>query len=673
MPTPPRVTIICRFHLTMAGEEVKVRFSAAREESDRVLQQDAAGASPQEPDPTFSAEGLFEANLGSDRLSRVLGRIQGNQAKQEELRDVGSQLWAGLQSSAVARAMGQVRARWNAEKPFYQIRLSLPPELTTLPWETMYDERDVGFFAEATDYCVLHDPPAEIQWPMFEPPPGDAFRLLVVMPQDSGLNVGAELRSIQSEVERAAGTGVHLEALRGVVHPGRLADALRTGWDVVQFVGHGGVSAAGRVQLRFNSDDASIGMQDVDIERFAGMFRNCGVRLVVLNSCLGASGFSNTSLSGAGPFLLRAGVPAVVAMRYEIDDRDAIRFSSEFYRELVKTGRVDFAVEWARQQVALSATPDRVQGFVAPVLYLAEQIPRLFKPVRSDAPTRARSPRPPQTSQPPRALVAAVRDGRCVPIVGPRLFREGVMRNEANPPGPKELADILKLKYGYPDEADFRASDAVTWTETELLQRVCQFSLQAESYEVVRTIVGVYRACQPPRCFGQLAGWRVPGIVCTYIDGLMWHALSDRSKATRVLNRVNEPVQADDSHPLLLNLRGTVADSRSLVLTEEDHEALWEQMADLSPAVSNLVHKEDGRTLLFLGVSPRDATVRRFIRRLLPQGRTRNQGQIFWVAPGRTAADDAYWVKQYRVEWIEEPTNPFIEALTQLALPRDDE
>jgi hypothetical protein len=152
----------------------------------------------------------------------------------------------------------------------------------------------------------------------------------------------------------------------------------------------------------------------------------------------------------------------------------------------------------------------------------------------------------------------------------------------------------------------------------------------------------------------------------------MLTALNERGKSLRVLNRVDDQVPLDEEHPLLLNLRGSVADPDSLVLTEEEHDALWDRMMNLSPAVSNLLQKENGRTLLLCGVSPRDATIRRFLRRLLPRGPLRTQGGIFWVRPKRVMGDDGYWAKQYGVEWIDEALNPFLEGLNDLVAGRGD-
>src|SRR6185369_3486057 len=150
------------------------------------------------------------------------------------------------------------------------------------------------------------------------------------------------------------------------------------------------------------------------------------VRLAVLNCCLGDFPSPKRNLSGLGPLLMQAGVPAVVAMRYEIPDTVAIRFSKVFYRALLdpkEPGRVDLAMEQARQSLFLNGRDGSLRGFITPVLHLAGGCEHLFhlQPAPEVAP-----PTVPESSRPERAgasllpaeLVEALREGRCVPEIG---------------------------------------------------------------------------------------------------------------------------------------------------------------------------------------------------------------------------------------------------------------
>jgi CHAT domain-containing protein len=107
--------------------------------------------------------------------------------------------------------------------------------------------------------------------------------------------------------------------------------------DIVHFIGHGQI-VNGEALVRLNDENVENDDQWVNGEIFASFFQRSVPRLVVLNCCYGGSQASLGTLSGLGPFLLRAGIPAVVAMQYEIPDRVAI-VPEPFFGELL-TGRV---------------------------------------------------------------------------------------------------------------------------------------------------------------------------------------------------------------------------------------------------------------------------------------------------------------------------------------------
>ena len=124
-------------------------------------------------------------------------------------------------------------------------------------------------------------------------------------------------------------------------------------------------------------------------------------------------------------------MPAVVAMRYEIPDRVALRFADEFYRMLLtgpQPGRVDQAVESARSLI-YGNEPGTLRGFITPVLYLAEGHERLFvlaPPSRSVAPVVTELGSAPRRDVIlPDDLLDALRENRCIPVIGPGLFTAG--------------------------------------------------------------------------------------------------------------------------------------------------------------------------------------------------------------------------------------------------------
>ncbi|GMV03906.1 MAG: hypothetical protein AMXMBFR53_01880 [Gemmatimonadota bacterium] len=619
-----------------------------------------------------SADASFAADMLGGHLATVVGHIADNRARDEHLMYAGTALWASLASGDVGKRVDEIVQATEDRRPLYHVRLGLPQELRALPWETLYDERRVGFLSCAEDWCVVHDPPDRIVVPRAGKRADGPLRVLVAVPEGSGLDVGREWRHLQAEAERLGPDAIVMQRLEGRVTADKLGTELAKGWDVFHFIGHGGLDDQGRVTVRLNKPGPDLDETWLDAETFGLLFRQRPVRLAVLNSCLGAAQSAGPHLSGAAPFLMRNGVQGVVAMRWEIYEPDALNFSAPFYRELVRSGRVDRALEHARLQLKLHPHDESKRGFVTPVLYLVEGQERLFEPLeaRTLAATPAAAPPPPALPalDLPPDLVAALSEGQVVPVIGPGLLRMGVVRGGAEqaPPGPRELAEILRERFDYPETEDFQAVDLAPWAAESLLQRVCQHCahLHRGVFKIVQAIEEAYRPTKPPSAFAALARWRVPGMVYTFFDGLLAQAIQEQSRAFRVINSLTDPVQTDDRHPLLVHLKGCIADTSSLVLTEQEHERLWDRMDHLSGAVAGLATRRPGRSLVFVGVNPRDPVVRRFLRVLMgDETRRRLQGPSFFVAPHHSDVDQAYW-DQYNTTWIDANPLDFIEAAT---------
>ncbi|RPH55633.1 MAG: CHAT domain-containing protein, partial [Chloroflexi bacterium] len=101
------------------------------------------------------------------------------------------------------------------------------------------------------------------------------------------------------------------------------------------------------------------------------------MRLVVMNSCEGARGGKEDIFSSTASILVRRGIPAVLAMQYEISDKAAIAFSTHFYKALAEGSPVDAAVSGAR--ISMSLLMDDTLEWATPVLYMRSQDGVLFR------------------------------------------------------------------------------------------------------------------------------------------------------------------------------------------------------------------------------------------------------------------------------------------------------
>jgi len=204
---------------------------------------------------------------------------------------------------------------------------------------------------------------------------------------------------------------------------------------------------------------------------------------VVLNCCYGGREASTPTLSGVGPFLLRAGIPAVVAMQYAIRDVVASHFSETFYTELLtgeRPGRIDLALARARKRLCIDHAG---LAFATPVLYLAEDRASLFESGPAAAATTpsvavvsppVHEPAVPSGPALPKDLIEALVDRRCVPVIGADFLSLGATRSGPLSLRPRDLAVHLATEAGCLPliEQDVKGSDETD--DEDLLPRVCQ-------------------------------------------------------------------------------------------------------------------------------------------------------------------------------------------------------
>ena len=289
------------------------------------------------------------------------------------LREAGARLWCALfetdrrdVGTLFERARG---ARTADARGGLRLRLRVEDAaLARLPWELLYSRRDDSFLATDAATAVVRY--VELQRPIRQLETGFPVRMLVVMPQAEDLDAAAERRTLEeATADLVDGGRLEVTWLDGCVPIGRVSDALlEEPHHVLHFVGHGGFEDE---QAYLLLDHLGGGTAPAGHEEFASLLRNHPtMKLVVLNSCQGAETSSTRPLVGMAPELVKCGVPAVVAMKYPLYDRQAVLFAREFYRCLFQghdRGRVEVAVSHARNRLAGSFPGDRV--LATPVLF----------------------------------------------------------------------------------------------------------------------------------------------------------------------------------------------------------------------------------------------------------------------------------------------------------------
>jgi hypothetical protein len=139
--------------------------------------------------------------------------------------------------------------------------------------------------------------------------------------------------------------------------------------DIIQFVGHG-VYEGGRGYLAL-VDEATGGTWLVDDERFANIYMGYSdnLGLISLATCESAKSDNPQGFLGIAPQLVQRGVPAVLAMQYEVYIATAKVFLEDFFTSVAARKPIDWAVQAARNAISQEFGLDN-REFATPVLYM---------------------------------------------------------------------------------------------------------------------------------------------------------------------------------------------------------------------------------------------------------------------------------------------------------------
>jgi len=350
---------------------------------------------------------------------------------EKPVQELGRQLFSFLFPDAVRDHLTAVRSQAARDDAPLQVRLRIrPPELAALPWEFLYDPgRDeyLSLHSSLVRYLEVLEPlrPLAVTAPL-------RVLAMIARPGDLGaINVGHEKRRLHEALAGLEDAGlVELTWTHGQTWHD-LQDALDEGrWNIFHFIGHGGFDSESQegILALAGEDGGAHRIAASDLGLLLGEHRS--LRLAVLNSCEGARASTSDVFSSTASVLTRRGIPAVVAMQYDISDEAAIAFARGLYGAVANRLPVDRAVTRARRSIKL--TRRNTLEWATPVLYLRSPEASLFDLTAAPTAT-AIPPQPePQAGNRPEADPAR-------PVQ--RLRSASASRNSAL--GPREPAGSL--------------------------------------------------------------------------------------------------------------------------------------------------------------------------------------------------------------------------------------
>jgi hypothetical protein len=342
-----------------------------------------------------TTEPVWQSITSGDALTQRLALLDAGMITAPDLLILGRLLAqhllpAGPIQTLYQRSLGAIAARGKR----LRLRLRIqPPELAAWPWEYAYDDDITDFFAlnPLTVMTRYWDHPiAARPIPVYAP-----VSVLVVACSPSGyppLSVASEIHLLldglrepledgrakvgilitaepdkQAEIDDLVTSRQGVRRLPGQAGLTGLRDALRQGYRLLHIIAHG-MADTSLDDVLLLADEEGQGTA-VTAQALARELRGSSAAVIVLNACKSAIGGSGRAFAGLAPSLLTAGLPAVLAMQYNITDAGAVRFAREVYGALAAGWPLDAAVAEGRRAISAENWPTGSE-FGIPALFM---------------------------------------------------------------------------------------------------------------------------------------------------------------------------------------------------------------------------------------------------------------------------------------------------------------
>jgi len=302
------------------------------------------------------------------------------------IQEVGVRLFDAVFDGSIKSCYDRSRALADSERKGLRLRFHLDPALSGWPWEFLYNSESRDFLAmSAKTPIVRYLEIPERPRPLVV---SEALRVLVVIasPQDEPyipLDTEREKEEILEALREPRLKGIlEVEFLEGEDTFRRLMRRQRgrEEYHILHFIGHGAFDPAREEGYLVGENERGLGAS-MTSQQLARLPKDTfDTRLVILNACEGAVAASWDPFTSVAAALVRAGIPAVIAMQFEISDRAAQIFAKELYTAVADGYPVDAALADTRK-VMDQAIPDNIE-WATPVLFMRSPDGVLFDLVR---------------------------------------------------------------------------------------------------------------------------------------------------------------------------------------------------------------------------------------------------------------------------------------------------
>ncbi|MGH7496079.1 MAG: CHAT domain-containing protein [bacterium] len=338
--------------------------------------------------PAGQAEGDFDVPLSEIeienfllKIGRPLRKVRRVEAPEmEAAKNFGGRLFEAVFTNEVRACFRSSldEAEHQGMGLRLRLRMTNAPELTDLPWEYLYNPSLNRFFSLAKETPIVRYLELSERVRPIEVIPPLHVLVMISSPHDyPKLDVEREwirLKEVLAPLEQQGLVTLERQDRATLSMLQRLLRQKE--YHVFHFIGHGGFDKQSQDGVLLLEDEHERG-RAVSGQYLGTLLHNHHpLRLAILNACEGGRTSRTDPFAGTAQSLVQQGIPAVIAMQFEISDEAAITFAQEFYTALTDNYPVDAALVEAR--MAIYAHGNSVE-WGTPVLYMRSSYGQIFK------------------------------------------------------------------------------------------------------------------------------------------------------------------------------------------------------------------------------------------------------------------------------------------------------